>query len=97
MLPGWNCFDTVSGTVYNGLLLEGVPLGTFDFGSGPVSVGNTDTIIQRLGTVNASGGTMSISVVALQLQTVNQVNLGAGLGYYFATLDTSSPIKTPAY
>jgi hypothetical protein len=35
---------------------------------------------------------MPIAVVALQLQTVNQVSLGGGpVGYYFATLDTSQP------
>jgi hypothetical protein len=87
---GWNCFDTVDGTVYDTFSWQGVPLGTFNFGSGLVPVGITDTIIQRLGTVTTPGGTTPISVSALQLRTVSQVNLGAGLGYYYATLDTSA-------
>lgn len=93
---GFNGFDTVttgpSVTMFDGLPWQGVPLGTFNFGSGPVNVGNTDTIIQRLGSpVTAPGGTMSLSVMALQLQTVNQVSLGGGpVGYYYITLDTSA-------
>jgi hypothetical protein len=91
--PGFNGFDTVTTlTKFDGLPWEGVPLGTFDFGSGTVNVGNTDTIIQRVGyPVTAPGGTMALDVVALQLQTVNQVSLEGGpVGYYFATLDTSA-------
>lgn len=93
---GFNGFDTVttgpSVTMFDGVPWQGVPLGTFNFGSGPVNVGATDTIIQRVGyPVTAPGGTMSLSVDALQLQTVNQVSLGGGpVGYYFVTLDTSA-------
>jgi hypothetical protein len=81
--------------MFDGLPWQGVPIaptGYYDFGGsiGVQNIGNTDTIIQRLGTpVTAPGGTIGLSVFALQLQTVNQVNLGAGLGYYYATLDTS--------
>ena len=99
--PGYNGFDTVttgsSVTMFDGLPWQGVPIaptGYYDFGGsiGVQNIGNTDTIIQRLGTpVTAPGGTIGLSVFALQLQTVNQVNLGAGLGYYYATLDTSYP------
>ena len=95
--PGYNGFDTVTTgpavTTFDGLPWQGVPLGTFDFGSGPVNVGNTDTIIQRLGTpVTAPGGTIGLTVDALQLQTVNAVSLGGGpVGYYFLTLNTSVP------
>jgi hypothetical protein len=80
--------------MFDGVPWQGVPLGTYDFGGsiGVQNVGNTDTIIQRSGTVNAPGGTMALDVVALQVQTVNQVSLGGGpVGYYYATLDTSVP------
>jgi hypothetical protein len=91
VLAGYNCFDTDSGTTYAGTSWQGVPLGTFNFGSGPLSVGATDTIVQRLGpTVTTPGGTMAIQVDALQLQTTTPVSLGGGpVGYYYATLNTS--------
>jgi len=95
--PGYNGFDTVisgpSVTTFDGLPWAGVPLGTFDFGSGAVPVGNTDTIVQRLGSpVTTPGGTIGLAVDALQLVTVNPVSLGGGpVGYYYATLDTSYP------
>ena len=94
---GFNGFDTVttgpSVTMFDGLPWAGVALGTFDFGFGPVNVGQTDTIIQRLGTpVTVPGGTIGLAVDALQLQTVNQVSFGGGpVGYYFLTLNTSVP------
>ena len=93
--PGWNGFDTVTCPFYGGVDWQGVPLGAFNFGGsiGVQNVGNTDTIIQRLGpTVTTPGGIMPITVAALQLQTVNPVSLQGGpLGYYYATLDTGQP------
>jgi hypothetical protein len=88
---GWNAFDTISGpTTYDGMLWQGVPLGSFTFGTnGTVNTYNTDTIIQRTGApVTTPGGTMALNVVALQLQTLTPVSLGGGpVGYYYATLD----------
>jgi hypothetical protein len=75
---------------------EGVPLNTFDFGGtlGVQNVGLTDTIIHRNsgGTLNASGDsfTTSIDVVAVCLRSVNQLDLGAGSNYYYATLDAGT-------
>jgi hypothetical protein len=91
VLAGYNCFDTGSGTLYAGTPWVGVPLGTFDFGSGPLNVGLTDTIIQRMGpAVTTPGGSMPLQVDALQLMTATPVSIGGGpLGYYYATLNTS--------
>lgn len=67
------------------ILLEGVPLGTFDFGGtvGVQSVGNTDTIIQRLAPdaeISGAPGTaaaIDIEIVALQLKSVDPVDLSS--------------------
>ena len=74
---------------------EGVPLGIVDLGSGPVVVGDADTIIERLQAADLSGGsaTIDIEIVALSLQSVDPVDLGFGAGFEFITieLNTSSP------
>src|ERR1035438_5206502 len=50
--PGWDLFQTIASMTYdNGPILDlgnlqGVPLGTYNFGSGPQNVGLTDTIVQ---------------------------------------------------
>jgi len=87
---GYDLFQTIaSGTVFMGEHFQGVPLGTYDFGAGPVGVGNADTIIQRTQDVSASGGTTNLAVRALQLESVTPVDLGPPLGahYLFITLD----------
>jgi hypothetical protein len=69
-----------------------VPLETFDFGTGPLGVDSTDTIIQRLNTITSIDVPSPIEVVALQLCTVDQVSLGGGpWGYYYVTLNTTQP------
>jgi len=96
--PGFDLFETdPQSTSFDGLgSLQGVPLGTFNFGGsvGTVATGQTDTIIQRLTTATASSmsagatATVNINVVALQLETVNPVNfMGNGVDQYFVTLD----------
>ena len=74
---------------------EGIPLGTFDFGSGPIDVGPTDTIIERIQLANLGGGsdTIDIELVALSLVSVVPVDLGFGAGFeeIFINLNTSSP------
>jgi hypothetical protein len=87
VLPGYDLLQTdPTGTIFMGVNFKGVPLGTFDFGKGPVATGLTDTIVQRLQTATAPGGgssTINIQLVALQLESVTPVN-GHNL---FATLD----------
>ena len=91
VLPGWNLFRTLPASYYFGTNWQGVPLGTFDFGlpGSPPNVDGTDTIIQRLSTITSPDVPSPIEVVALQLRTVDQVNFGAGVGYYYATLNTT--------
>ena len=90
----WHTPDD-GGTTFAGAVFKGVPLNTFDFGdgNGPVDVGDTDTIVQRLNdaTVSAPGetATIDIEMAALQLMTVAPTDLGAGFGNYFITLDES--------
>jgi hypothetical protein len=101
--PGWDLFVTSApDTLAFGYYWEGVPLGTYNFGGsiGVQNVGNTDTILQRNGPVVGSAGSTSAftgALVALQLQSVGQINLGAGLGYYYITLqstDGTGPAST---
>lgn len=102
---GWSLLETdPTQSSFEGLgNLKGVPLGTYNFGTAPdgnmvgtVNTGMTDTIIQRLQTATAptqmagASATINIQMVALQLETVNQVNyLGNGMNNYFITLDPS--------
>lgn len=76
---------------------EGVPLGTFDFGSGPVGVGpDVDTIVERLDQATvpsapATANTIDIELVALQLVSIAPIDLGFGPELLFATLDPTTP------
>jgi hypothetical protein len=59
----------------------GVPLGTYNFGGGNKDTWNTDTLVHRLDPVtNLSDGasqTIDIEMVALSLQSQNQINWSA--------------------
>jgi hypothetical protein len=94
VLPGYDLFETTTGTNLMGIPLMGVPLGTFDFGSGPVNVGDTDTIVQRLSTATppslpGTAPTISTQMLALDMETVTPTNLGAGVNNYFVTLQSA--------
>jgi hypothetical protein len=94
--PGWELFETTTGTTFPGIgSMEGVPLGTFDFGgtTGVQSVGLTDTIVQRMGTALPGSlpgtATVPIEIVALQLQSVAPLDFGGnGLDHYYLTLQS---------
>ena len=86
---GWDLFESSSGTMFDGVAFQGVPLNTFNFGGaiGTKNVGGTDTILQRTtGNVTfdlATGASISTAVLALQLRSVNLVS-----GQYeYLTLD----------
>ena len=89
---GWDLFRTLDGTQFGGVDFEGVPLGQFDFGGtiGVMNTGNADTIVQRLDPAIVGGAgqtdTIDIELVALQLRSVDPVDLGAGLDFYYVTL-----------
>ena len=91
---GYDLFASAPGTSFPGLgLLVGVPLGTFNFGSGPVPVGNADTIAHRLSDVTVAvvgnTGVTPLQLLALQLETAAPVNFaGNGLDNYFMTLQS---------
>jgi hypothetical protein len=95
VLPGYDLFETTDGTNLNGIPLQGVPLGSYNFGGsiGVQSVGNADTIVQRLQTATApsvpgTAPTINLQMLALQMETVTPVDLGAGLNNYFVTLQS---------
>jgi hypothetical protein len=92
---GWELYSTdVTKASFPGLgNLMGVPLGTFDFGSGAKNTEATDTIIQRTSaaTIASSPGTATANtqVVGFQLETTAPVNFnGLGLDNYFMTLQS---------
>jgi hypothetical protein len=83
---GYDLFDTVpDGTWFDGVHWHGVPLLRWNFGSGLVNVGNTDTIIQRLAPAITVPGTFNLQVNALQLQSVLPM---FGSDYGYITLDS---------
>lgn len=89
---GYDLLETTAGTTFAGAPFQGVPLGTFDFGSGPVAVGSADTIVHRLSDLSLPGpgtGTVPIELVALQLVSAMPIDLGAGLNSYFITLQSA--------
>jgi hypothetical protein len=94
VLPGYDLFHTEPGTSFGGVPFTGVPLGTFNFGSGAVGTANTDTIVQRLGPSAAPGAVpgvappIPIEMRALQLMSVTPTNFGLGVGFYFITLQS---------
>ena len=102
--PGFNLFVTLAGSNFffgapvpnpQFVSFEGNPVGAFDFGSGPVFTGDTDTIVERTQPANLGGGsdTIDIEIVALSLVSVSPVDLGFGAGFedMFINLNTSSP------
>lgn len=98
ILPGFDLLDPMAGTEIFLPFLPGLvpfvgdPLGTFDFGLGPVATGRTDTIIERTETFIGPGTSMiDIVVRAMQMVTRDRIDLGAGLDYYYLTLQTGTP------
>lgn len=89
VLPGYDLFETLSGTAFVGVPFEGVPIGTYDFGSGPQKVGTTDTIVQRFDPASAPSTTIDIELVALQLKSSVPADFGLGLGTYYITLQSA--------
>ncbi|MGH9720597.1 MAG: PEP-CTERM sorting domain-containing protein [Bryobacteraceae bacterium] len=88
VLPGWDLFETVAPTNFGGVPFQGVPLVTFDFGGGPVAVGNTDTIVQRLDQADAPSEAISTVLEALHLVSTVPTDFGLGLGFYYITLQS---------
>ena len=97
--PGWDLLQTQPGTNFAGVSFEGVALGNFDFGGtiGTKYVGATDTIMRRLDTALVSGpfpetaAPIDIELVALQLRSTTPVDMGAGLDFYYVTLQSGTP------
>ncbi len=79
---------------------KGLEFGTYDFGTGPVAVGNADTILQRNAPVTPTGtiSNPDFEIIALSLISVNPINTtpigGTGLErvYTQAVTDTGSSI-----
>jgi hypothetical protein len=93
---GFDLSDPLPGTAVNlpglGLVpFVGVPLGTFDFGVGPVPTFNADTIIERLDDANAPVDLVPVLLLAMQLRSEIAIDMGFGLDIHFLTLQTTTP------
>lgn len=91
---GYDLFYTQPGTTFAGVNWTGVPLGNTLLGN----LGAVDTVIHRTApAVGSAGGsaTVPIQVEALSLATTVPVNLGAGLGYYYAMVMTPTILAGP--
>jgi len=81
VLQGFDLFQSIPGgtkvdlgAIGDDVPFKGVPLGTFNFGSGPVNTFNVDTIVHRLADASPANPTIPIQLVALQLMSVNPIN-----------------------
>ena len=93
--PGYDLYQ--EGGFTSGLFLntavEGFPIGQFDFGSGPVSTGQADTIVRRTAAASESGPfDIPIEIHALSLKSVAPLDLSphAGFGDIYITLSAPS-------
>jgi PEP-CTERM motif len=103
ILPGFDLYDPLAGTQifldgFGLIPFIGVPLGSFDFGSGSVATGNADTIFRRNAVIDDTTGnpndlTTSVDLLAMQMKTDGQFDLGAGLDTYYLTV-TAGPAST---
>jgi hypothetical protein len=85
---GWDLFLTVAPTTFGGVPFVGVPLGSFDFGGGPIPTLTTDTIVERLAQATVGSPSISTELVALHLMSAAPTNFGLGVGFYFITLQS---------
>jgi hypothetical protein len=102
--PGYDLFTTLQFVDAEIFGADGVSLGhyTFVLTLPPTTfyynTGNTDTIVQRLGTATPSSPTVSIQMDALQLVSSTPINYNGGpIDYYFITLqstDGTGPAST---
>jgi len=84
VLGGSDYFTTQAGTVFNGVPFNGVPVGP----------GGSDTIVERtsdvvLGTGGPSAGTTPLLMTQLELVSAVPTNFGAGVGFYYITLQST--------
>lgn len=83
VLQGSDYWRTTSGTVFNGIPFVGVPVGP----------GNTDTIVRRMADAVLSGlpssAIIPIELVALNLVSAFPIDMGAGLGLHYITLQSA--------
>jgi hypothetical protein len=104
ILPGFDLFDPLSGSqmflpVPIGDLVPfvGVPLGSFDFGSGPVATGTTDTIVRRLETATDADPMINIQLVAMQMVSVLPIDAGLGIDFHYVTLQAGPSLGTMTF
>ncbi|MCF7962862.1 MAG: PEP-CTERM sorting domain-containing protein [Pirellula sp.] len=82
ILPGYDLLVTESacynfGAPFGLVPFVGVPIGTYDFGSGSAIIGATDTIVRRLDSVTLADGeckTINIAMTALSLRSRDQID-----------------------
>ncbi|HMD55258.1 MAG TPA: PEP-CTERM sorting domain-containing protein [Phycisphaerae bacterium] len=103
--PGYDLFQTLTGTQFMGSPFDGVPLGNYAFpnpGNSPnpitYNTGDADTIVQRMDTATPGSPTVGLQMNALQLVSDTPISFGGGpLGFYYVTLQSSDgtgPVTT---
>ena len=95
MLPGFDLMDPLPGTLVflpgPGLVpFVGVPLGTFDFGGGPVATGTADTIFHRP-IAGAPSSSIPVELLAMQMVSAVPIDLGFGSALHYLTLQAGPP------
>ncbi len=85
ILPGFDLFSTPEGGAF--IDFSSTPLsflGLVDLVGNPIGPGNTDTIVQRDGSIpDGQTGTIDVEIVALSLVSVSPVSLPVGSGSSF--------------
>lgn len=97
---GYDLFQSITGTSFQGIPFTGVPIGNYNFG-GTIGVQDTDltdTIVQRLANATPTSPTIPLQMNALQLVSDTPVAFGGGpLGFYYIDLqstDGTGPAST---
>jgi hypothetical protein len=96
--PGYDLFQTDSGTylglndISTGLAIhfEGVSLGSYDFGSGSVSVGSTDTILHH-SCASPTSPVSTLDFLKLHLRSVESI---VGIGKLYITLQSERGVNS---
>jgi PEP-CTERM motif len=99
LFPGFDLFDPITGTevflISDLYPFVGDPLGSFDFGAGPVPTGNADTIIERLTSAMGPGSvSIPVQLRAMQLVSTTPIDIGFGLDFHYLTLQAAASLGT---
>jgi hypothetical protein len=92
VLASSDYFVTMPGTTFMGVAFDGVPTGP----------GGSDTIVERTSNVNfgtggPTAGTTPLLITQLELGSAVPTNLGAGVGFYYITLQSNRLVDSAGH